>query len=133
MSDIVTSIGDWCIKCISFFKIRRPPRSTRTDTLFPYTALFRSRAGRVLSPVEGKKGDDSGAAHTLSGHARGDCGLSGRGPKLWRPDLRQPELWRPELWRYEFRLSGLPVARLRRRAARSAPACRHEKIGRAHV
>src|SRR3546814_19536536 len=25
-----------------FFKIRRPPRSTRTDTLFPYTTLFRS-------------------------------------------------------------------------------------------
>src|SRR3546814_20020722 len=24
--------------------IRRPPRSTRTDTLFPYTPLFRSRA-----------------------------------------------------------------------------------------
>src|SRR3546814_20201990 len=30
--------------CISFFflMIRRPPRSTRTDTLFPYTTLFRS-------------------------------------------------------------------------------------------
>src|SRR3546814_16258803 len=28
--------------------IRRPPRSTRTDTLFPYTTLFRS-------PVEGEK------------------------------------------------------------------------------
>src|SRR3546814_9424384 len=29
--------------------IRRPPRSTRTDTLFPYTTLFRSRkAGQVL-------------------------------------------------------------------------------------
>src|SRR3546814_15332873 len=28
--------------------IRRPPRSTRTDTLFPYTSLFRSLAG-VLS------------------------------------------------------------------------------------
>src|SRR3546814_47031 len=27
--------------------IRRPPRSTRTDTLFPYTTLFRSPAGRV--------------------------------------------------------------------------------------
>src|SRR3546814_7364311 len=28
--------------------IRRPPRSTRTDTLFPYTTLFRSdRAGRL--------------------------------------------------------------------------------------
>src|SRR3546814_13432591 len=31
--------------------IRRPPRSTRTDTLFPYTTLFRSRrkAGRLGS------------------------------------------------------------------------------------
>src|SRR3546814_20690892 len=29
--------------CLCFFlKIRRPPRSTRTDTLFPYTTLFRS-------------------------------------------------------------------------------------------
>src|SRR3546814_7507180 len=27
---------------------RRPPRSTRTDTLFPYTTLFRSRAGARL-------------------------------------------------------------------------------------
>src|SRR3546814_7969882 len=26
--------------------IRRPPRSTRTDTLFPYTTLFRSRVAR---------------------------------------------------------------------------------------
>ena len=25
-----------------FLMIRRPPRSTRTDTLFPYTTLFRS-------------------------------------------------------------------------------------------
>src|SRR3546814_20081441 len=28
--------------------IRRPPRSTRTDTLFPYTTLFRSPPARVL-------------------------------------------------------------------------------------
>src|SRR3546814_19849343 len=27
-----------------FLMIRRPPRSTRTDTLFPYTTLFRSGA-----------------------------------------------------------------------------------------
>src|SRR3546814_17668638 len=27
--------------------IRRPPRSTRTDTLFPYTTLFRSSLGRT--------------------------------------------------------------------------------------
>src|SRR3546814_3484646 len=33
--------------CFLFFflMIRRPPRSTRTDTLFPYTTLFRSDAG----------------------------------------------------------------------------------------
>src|SRR3546814_8209453 len=28
--------------------IRRPPRSTRTDTLFPYTTLFRSLQPRLL-------------------------------------------------------------------------------------
>src|SRR3546814_9195432 len=27
--------------------IRRPPRSTRTDTLFPYTTLFRSQENKV--------------------------------------------------------------------------------------
>src|SRR3546814_503954 len=31
-----------------FLMIRRPPRSTRTDTLFPYTTLFRSPAHRAL-------------------------------------------------------------------------------------
>src|SRR3546814_7392450 len=30
--------------------IRRPPRSTRTDTLFPYTTLFRSRGGHDEQP-----------------------------------------------------------------------------------
>src|SRR3546814_12040190 len=34
----------YVLSCIVFFlMIRRPPRSTRTDTLFPYTTLFRSR------------------------------------------------------------------------------------------
>src|SRR3546814_7841793 len=41
--------------------IRRPPRSTRTDTLFPYTTLFRSNVGvfrfdpkdRTLKPYTG--------------------------------------------------------------------------------
>src|SRR3546814_9657217 len=32
--------------CIVFLMIRRPPRSTRTDTLFPYTTLFRSEVDR---------------------------------------------------------------------------------------
>src|SRR3546814_10003846 len=35
--------------------IRRPPRSTRTDTLFPYTTLFRS-AGSVLPALSGGGG-----------------------------------------------------------------------------
>src|SRR3546814_3431043 len=30
------------IRVFFFLMIRRPPRSTRTDTLFPYTTLFRS-------------------------------------------------------------------------------------------
>src|SRR3546814_18116942 len=35
------------IFCFFFLMIRRPPRSTRTDTLFPYTTLFRSDAGEA--------------------------------------------------------------------------------------
>src|SRR3546814_18928666 len=31
---------------VFFLMIRRPPRSTRTDTLFPYATLFRSRQAR---------------------------------------------------------------------------------------
>src|SRR3546814_3664744 len=34
---------------VFFLMIRRPPRSTRTDTLFPYTTLFRSHSGLVSS------------------------------------------------------------------------------------
>src|SRR3546814_15346453 len=33
--------------CVFFLMIRRPPRSTRTDTLFPYTTLFRSSEDEV--------------------------------------------------------------------------------------
>src|SRR3546814_10367573 len=35
-----------------FLMIRRPPRSTRTDTLFPYTTLFRSSAISGLTDIE---------------------------------------------------------------------------------
>src|SRR3546814_16501800 len=47
--------------------IRRPPRSTRTDTLFPYTTLFRSRLWRanvgrnVCDRAAGGTGDRHGA------------------------------------------------------------------------
>src|SRR3546814_18157892 len=68
--------------------IRRPPRSTRTDTLFPYTTLFRSRRRmktdqrvvlrpatpdvdileyRVLSVRDGGHLEDRGASHAAVG------------------------------------------------------------------
>src|SRR3546814_19454064 len=46
-----------------FLMIRRPPRSTRTDTLFPYTTLFRSLAGVALA-----------AAHNAMAVATGGVG-----------------------------------------------------------
>src|SRR3546814_12599438 len=45
-----------------FLMIRRPPRSTRTDTLFPYTTLFRSAA---------RDGDREALERVLS-HSRRD-------------------------------------------------------------
>src|SRR3546814_7298932 len=41
--------------------IRRPPRSTRTDTLFPYTTLFRSHVDRLpTAPVGHGRGGGLG-------------------------------------------------------------------------
>src|SRR3546814_1394106 len=41
-----------------FLMIRRPPRSTRTDTLFPYTTLFRSDPTAPATRVSLMSGDD---------------------------------------------------------------------------
>src|SRR3546814_10371888 len=38
--------------------IRRPPRSTRTDTLFPYTTLFRSQRLALIGEVIARQCDD---------------------------------------------------------------------------
>src|SRR3546814_6012032 len=48
--------------CFFFLMIRRPPRSTRTDTLFPYTTLFRAHRGRDVSVLD--EGADGGAGTT---------------------------------------------------------------------
>src|SRR3546814_5597328 len=49
---------------VFFLMIRRPPRSTRTDTLFPYTTLFRSvrrGAGQESGdPVPARRTGDAG-------------------------------------------------------------------------
>src|SRR3546814_16759928 len=60
-----------------FLSIRRPPRSTRTDTLFPYTALFRSCRCRKLVAADirellrpHQQGLDPDAARRCRRHGR---------------------------------------------------------------
>src|SRR3546814_14224811 len=61
-----------------FLMIRRPPRSTRTDTLFPYTTLFRSQSVQQQARERGEeqqhqqrivKAAGRGGAHRLTGGA----------------------------------------------------------------
>src|SRR3546814_1264280 len=55
-------IGGWDTPVFFFLMIRLPPRSTRTDTLFPYTTLFRSPLcgwQRPDRPASGQLGADS--------------------------------------------------------------------------
>src|SRR3546814_9733974 len=59
--------------------IRRPPRSTRTDTLFPYTTLFRSGGARSpgagrrrLLHLRGRLGADQRQRGVLQAHAGRD-------------------------------------------------------------
>src|SRR3546814_16634166 len=40
--------------------IRRPPRSTRTDTLFPYTTLFKGLLSRIITATELADTDEFG-------------------------------------------------------------------------
>src|SRR3546814_6057682 len=54
--------------------IRRPPRSTRTDTLFPYTTLFRSARAPIL-----------GSERPVSRRGRG---AGSRSPRRPRPAAR---------------------------------------------
>src|SRR3546814_20498891 len=66
--------------------LRPPPRSTRSDTLFPYTTLFRSvgagGAGRLLAGVADGAGADAVRRRRAAGLA-------------WRPAGRPPPARRP--------------------------------------
>src|SRR3546814_7300777 len=57
--------------------IRRPPRSTRTDTLFPYTTLFRSYDDRVsgvhAGRRQGRKTDDTIGRGSWCNRGLGGC------------------------------------------------------------
>src|SRR3546814_17764463 len=60
-----------------FLMIRRPPRSTRPDTLFPYTTLFRSteqRAVHVTAQLPGQFAAVPGAPQRLGRHRDGRKG-----------------------------------------------------------
>src|SRR3546814_5068812 len=54
--------------CVFFLMVRRPPRSTRTDTLFPDTTLFRSAGGERAVP------DAHRARRISAAAARRQCG-----------------------------------------------------------
>src|SRR3546814_1263255 len=88
---------------IFFLMIRRPPRSTRTDTLFPYTTLFRSVGSEgqsavpaILSAVAsvhdaaaGGAADRAPAAGEAAG-AEQPLAAPGRGGGARRPLARRP-------------------------------------------
>src|SRR3546814_5119291 len=67
-----------------FLMIRRPPRSTRTDTLFPYTTLFRSAGLRPGRPRPCPPGQEGGIRWTDP--LRNSGTLKGR-RRPWRRDL----------------------------------------------
>src|SRR3546814_5569322 len=56
--------------------IRRPPRSTRTDTLFPYTTLFRSHVGNGHGHAF-REAEEGEAARMGDGQRRADDPLRG--------------------------------------------------------
>src|SRR3546814_14295570 len=67
-----------CSFSFFFLMIRRPPISTRTDTLFPYTTLFRSAAAELEAVVEA--GSTVFSAQCAVCH--GARGGGGAGPQL---------------------------------------------------
>src|SRR3546814_11639097 len=98
--------------------IRRPPRSTRTDTLFPYTTLFRSGGCRHRRLRGARRAGARLAALVCWTADRGDPS---------RPDRGARTMTRPAP---AFRLAALGVAAgLLLGACETVPA----KIGRAHV
>src|SRR3546814_15487285 len=70
-----------CLLVVMFFfllMIRRPPRSTRTDTLFPYTTLFRScRTGHQGAPNYRRTWQAGRRARRGTGHPSTERGRQG--------------------------------------------------------
>src|SRR3546814_5815358 len=58
-------------------RLRRPPRSTRTDTLLPYTTLFRSRRTRLCAPLRRRERGYGGVTAAIRPAARRRRGRPG--------------------------------------------------------
>src|SRR3546814_17077388 len=86
-----------------FLMLRRPPRSTLTDTLFPDTTLFRSRGG-LCEGILSVPGIRSAVAQRTEriGNGTGDMTQAVRFPRAWRPHPSS-------FWRY--RKGSVPAAR----------------------
>src|SRR3546814_2853764 len=68
--------------------IRRPPRATRTDTLFPYTTLFRSGGGVDLGAEEGPARRHALCRDLCEGRTRRPGSAGARGVQQGRDDPR---------------------------------------------
>src|SRR3546814_19154954 len=78
-----------------FLMIRRPPRSTRTDTLFPYTTLFRSRddlTDRTVLRMTRFPDDFLWGAATAAYQIEGSPLADGAGASIWRRFTHDPRL-----------------------------------------
>src|SRR3546814_8526275 len=99
----------WPAVMLFFLMIRRPPRSTRTDTLFPCTTLFRSPGGAIWataaspscggstderrSPPQGPRCSRSPAQAAAATAGPGRTGVLGP-LSGWAPPFPEvPELW----------------------------------------
>src|SRR3546814_14099552 len=68
-----------CLRFFCFLMLRRPPRSTRTDTLFPYTTLFRSSGSATLSLTPGSSVSIAQPTGTLTVDANGSFSFAAAG------------------------------------------------------
>src|SRR3546814_6532598 len=90
-----------CFSLFFFLMIRRPPRSTRTDTLFPYTTLFRSGSvtvaggdgSTVVRMPDGVEGRVTGRASAASFSVGTDG--KGRGHVLSGQEIGRAHVWTP--------------------------------------
>src|SRR3546814_9692179 len=110
--------------------IRRPPRSTRTDTLFPYTTLFRSERGdavvggdpvQVVAALDHGRGAVFGRRYARAALAHDGAGTGGQDEQRQRGQARDEDAGRgySGTFRRDHASCGSPVG--------------PTEIGRAHV